>query len=323
MPDASDAAPAARQACDSCRFRKVKCDRGDPCRNCRDSALECRYRHAIRRRGPRRGVGRRLAQLKQGMAADEDQLQFEVVCPGLGLEAPSAAGARCTLGGEEVQSQSSPAWLSTPQATRSANDAIASPGSSNLLALQCQRDALSPATPDPSRQLSLYLVAHIQTFLKHMFPSMPVIAGDALLRDAIRAYDVPPHRHALILSLCAATRIHLQLDVPTTNAPGCPGADIPPAPHLTGEALLSMAEASLRRVDVVEVDSLDAVLSSYFIFAGFNGLNKTRRAMFYLDQSISLARGLMLTTDAGYDGLSEEERQMRRRAFWLLFATER
>lgn len=311
MPDASDA-PPARQACDSCRFRKVKCDRGSPCHNCRDSALECRYRHAIRRRGPRRGVGRRLAQLKQGMAGEADQLRFEVVCPGL-CEAPSAAGAECTLG-EEIQGQPSQAsWFP-------ANDTIATPGDGDLVPLQRQHDVISP---DPSRHLSLYLVAHIQTFLKHMFPSMPVIAGDALLRDAIRAYDVPPHRHALILSLCAATRIHLQLDIPANNAPGCPGADIPPAPHLTGEALLGMAEASLRRVDVVEVDTLDAVLASYFIFAGYNGLNKTRRATFYLDQSISLARGLMLTSEAGYDGLSEEDRQMRRRAFWLLFATER
>lgn len=314
MSDASEA-PPARQACDSCRFRKVKCDRGDPCRNCRDSALDCRYRHAIRRRGPRRGVGRRLAQLKQGMAAGDDQLRFEVVCPGLD-EAPLAAGGL----GDEFQGQPGQGWLQAPQATQSAYDAKASPQSDDLFTLQRQHDALAP---DPARHLSLYLVAHIQTFLKHMFPSMPVIAGDTLLRDAIRAYDVPPQRHALILSLCAATRIHLQLDLPANNAPGCPGADIPPAPHLTGEALLSMAEASLRRVDVVEVDSLDAVLSSYFIFAAFNGLNKTRRASFYLDQSISLARGLMLTSEAGYDGLSEEERQMRRRAFWLLFATER
>lgn len=316
MPDAHDKQPL-RQACDGCRFRKVKCDRGAPCRNCREASLECQYRHAVRRRGCKRGRGRRLSQLRQGLS-EFDRDCFQVVFPAA-AEGPTAADREDAA----PRSERSSSQVRTPQLTDGTATGLTE---SSLIAAQSLPSGAVPysaGAPGLDRQFSLYLVAHIQVFLRYMFTIIPVIDGDELLRDAICIDEVSPSRYALILCLCAATRIHLQLDVPENNEEGRPGENIPPTPSFTGESLLAMAEAALKHVDIVEVDNLDAVMSSYFLFACYGGLIKFRHASFYLNQAISLAQGLQLTRESGYVGLSDKEHQMRRRAFWLLFATER
>lgn len=317
MPDADEKQPP-RQACDSCRFRKVKCDRSVPCRNCREASLECLYRHAVRRRGPKRGTGRRLTQLRQGLS-EFDRDCFQVVFP---AAAEERSPSECDE--EKAVPPAEQSWLSAPQAPQAASAGVTDLAQSGFLAAPgMQHDAITYNPSDLGRQFSVYLVAHIQVFLRHMFTIIPVLDVDELLRDAICIDEVPPSRYALILSLCAATRTHMQLDIPENNTEDGPGANIPSTPHFTGESLLAMAEAALRQVDIIEVDNLDAVMSSYFLFACYSGLIKFKHASFYLNQAISLAQGLQLTCESGYVGRSEKEHQMRRRVFWLLFATER
>src|SRR4051794_12757204 len=43
----------ARQACDSCRSRKIRCDGSNPCDNCEKSGLVCIYR-LPKKKGPKR-----------------------------------------------------------------------------------------------------------------------------------------------------------------------------------------------------------------------------------------------------------------------------
>lgn len=317
MPN-TDEAQRPRQACDSCRFRKVRCDRSVPCRNCREASLECQYRHAVRRRGPKRGTGRRLTQLRQGLS-EFDRDCFQVVFP---AAAEEQSPSECDE--EAAVPAAGESWLSPQQAPQTSGAGVTDLTQSGFLAApSLTHDPMPYNTPDLGRQFSLYLVAHIQVFLRHMFTIIPVLDGDELLRDAICIDEVPPPRYALILSLCAATRIHLQLDVPENNTENGPGANIPSTRHFTGDALLTMAEAALKQVDVIEVDNLDAVMGSYFLFACHAGLIKFKHASFYLNQAISLAQGLQITCESGYADLPEREHQMRRRAFWLLFATER
>lgn len=173
------------------------------------------------------------------------------------------------------------------------------------------------------QQLSTSLVAHIQAFLRYIFPIMPVVEGDELLNDAMRLGALTPARYAVVISLCAATRAHLKLD----NVENClsdgPGGKIPPEPQLTTETLINMAESSLRQYNVIDDYSLDSILSSFFLFAAYGNLDNARHAWFYLNQSISLAQALDITCETGYVNLPEEEREVRRRIFWLLFVTER
>lgn len=176
---------------------------------------------------------------------------------------------------------------------------------------------------EQTQHLSISLVAHIQAFLKYIFPIMPVVDGDELLTDAIRLDDLIPSRYAVIISLCAATRAHLKLDNAENSIGDGPGANIPPEPQLTTEMLISMAESSLRQYNIIDDYSLDSILSSFFLFAAYGNLDNARHAWFYLNQSISLAQALDITRESGYINLPEGEREVRRRVFWLLFVTER
>jgi hypothetical protein len=43
----------AKQACDNCRRRKIKCDREYPCDKCRRLLLSCSYTDILQRKGPK------------------------------------------------------------------------------------------------------------------------------------------------------------------------------------------------------------------------------------------------------------------------------
>ncbi|KAJ3534554.1 hypothetical protein NM208_g4568 [Fusarium decemcellulare] len=295
-----------KQACDNCRFRKVKCDRGMPCRNCNAGELRCLYQHNVRRRGPKEGQGRRQSQLRRGLVSGDGQ--FQILTP----ESRSGLGTRrsnertpCVA----VQSQpSTPFQNPVP---------LPQPDLYNKTASSPDNAMLDVA--GYSRRLALSLVAHVQLFLNYLFPIMPVVDGDELLSDAARLDELPPSRYALIAALCAATRMQLRLDKAETGL----GADIPADPQLSGEMLINLAENALRQYSVIDDTGLDSMLASFFLFASYGNLNNARHAWFYLNQSITLAQSLDITREAGYYSLPEPEREKRRRVFWLLFVTER
>lgn len=80
MTNLHEAKHPYKPTCDSCRFRKVKCDRGYPCNACLANDLVCQYRHTPRRRGPQKGVGRRISHLKQGLK-DAESCRFDSSTP--------------------------------------------------------------------------------------------------------------------------------------------------------------------------------------------------------------------------------------------------
>ncbi|KAM6521551.1 hypothetical protein FSOLCH5_006305 [Fusarium solani] len=289
------------QACDSCRFRKVKCDRGQPCKNCHAGDLRCQYLHSIRRKGPKEGQGRRQSQLRRGLV-DFGKSSFPVTTRN--------AAPLQRRGGSSRSPESHP-----PTPTR----------------VITQHDTLNTASPlidqpperaGQSRLLSVSLIAHIHLFLNALFPIMPVIDGVELLADAARLEELAPSRYALILALCAATRMQFRMDNAPVGEEG-PEVNVPLEPQLTGDMLIRLAETSLRQYNVIDDSTLDSTLTSFFLFASYGSLNNSRHAWFYLNQSISLAQSLDITRETGYHDLPHIEREKRRRVFWLLFVTER
>ncbi|KAH8819840.1 hypothetical protein F5884DRAFT_761979, partial [Xylogone sp. PMI_703] len=55
-----------RVPCDQCRRRRVRCnsDGSTPCDKCISAGLRCKHEYVPKRRGPKRGVGKVIAQLK-------------------------------------------------------------------------------------------------------------------------------------------------------------------------------------------------------------------------------------------------------------------
>src|SRR6187402_3953771 len=50
--------------CDQCRLRRVRCTGSLPCDKCIRAGLHCKYEYVPKRRGPKHGVGKVIAQLK-------------------------------------------------------------------------------------------------------------------------------------------------------------------------------------------------------------------------------------------------------------------
>ncbi|KAL7958238.1 fungal-specific transcription factor domain-containing protein [Trichoderma compactum] len=282
----------AQQVCDNCRFRKMKCDRGLPCSNCVVSSIPCRYLHTLRRKGPRGGKGRRLSQIRQGLT-EADKNHFEVSTP------------------------------STQMQFNALQDSNRSRAASQQNPLAALATASGTATQHDKQRLSVALAAHVQVFMKHLFPIMPVVNDRELLADSLRLDELSPSRYAFLLSLCAATRIQLKLDNAEEYDETSVGINTSLDSPLTGEALLTAAEQARLQFNVVDDLSLDTLLTSFFLFAGYGNLEKHTHAWFYLNQAISLALSMGLHSELAYGNLEEGEREIRRRTFWLLFVTER
>ncbi|KAK7949271.1 sucrose utilization protein SUC1 [Apiospora aurea] len=53
-----------RTVCDHCRRRRIRCDGRSPCKHCEDASLNCKREHVPRKRGPKRGHGRVINELR-------------------------------------------------------------------------------------------------------------------------------------------------------------------------------------------------------------------------------------------------------------------
>ncbi|UNI22452.1 hypothetical protein JDV02_008341 [Purpureocillium takamizusanense] len=282
---------ASQQVCDNCRFRKTKCDRGLPCSSCVASSIRCQYLHTLRRKGPRGGKGRRLLQIRQGLTQlDKDHIEVSTPAQ-LQLEHVAAAAA-------DEPSRSS----------------VHAPTSSSAAVTEHESS---------KHRLAVALAANVQVFFKHLFPIMPVLNDAEVLADALQFDELPLPRQAFLLSLCAATRIQLKLD----HVEECDDLHASVNAHLgsplTGEGLLSAAKRLRRQFDIVDNRGLDAVLTSFFLFAAHGNLEQRHHAWFYLNESMTVAFSLGLDNEATYLSLAKSERELRRRIFWLLFVTER
>jgi hypothetical protein len=70
----TDAASRSMQVvCDPCRRRRIKCDYQFPCRQCENAFLTCRRDHVPRKRGPKRGHGKVIAELRVREAQERER----------------------------------------------------------------------------------------------------------------------------------------------------------------------------------------------------------------------------------------------------------
>lgn len=292
--NASDHPRRLQQVCDNCRFRKTKCDRKVPCSGCVAASVRCEYRHTLRRKGPRAGKGRRLHQIRQGLT-EIDGDYIEVTTP------------------KQVQ------W-------ELAQDRKYKSEAQGILSVTLETPTSEPSASGDefcTSQLSMAVAANVQVFLEHLLPIMPVVRGSELLADTLQFHQQSLPRQALILSLCAATRIQLKLD----NTEGSEHTKTDPNASLglplTGTGLLSAAKLKIRQFDIVDNLSLDSILTSFFLFAAYGNLEQHHHAAFYLSESLTMALSLGLDNEAMYADIPASDRDLRRRIFWLLFVTER
>lgn len=334
---------ASKQACDNCRRRKLKCNRSTPCDKCHNALLSCTYSDVLQRKGPKvRSLGA-LSTLRPSSSSSssspsdfgaqgQHHLTNDVIRnvtsghPHDVELAQSSASTSAAIITTTLPTTSHPACISPdtsappPFTTSLLPASIPSPIDTSF-----PSSLQPPCGPAPSRgRLSpLVLLAHVNVFLKYLFPIMPVFQADEVLRDSANPEELSPPRYAFLVAMCAATHIQLKLDGNERTDVTEDGMRPEGQALMSGDALLSEAVRARQQYDPIEYSNIDNLLTSFFLFAAYGNLDQQNYAWFYLTQSVALANTIGLHRESTYAKFGSSEAEERRRIFWLLFVTER
>ncbi|EGE83832.2 C6 transcription factor [Blastomyces dermatitidis ATCC 18188] len=294
--EAIDATTPMKQVCDNCRRRKLKCNRLYPCDRCQSALLRCAYTDVLQRKGPKfRTVYPRSSASSIG---DQSPRSYFFPTP------PNSA-----LSGDfdcSLTHQFAPPFL-LPGSMISTDDSSWNDTSNLQLA--------------PTRLSPLVILAHVNVYLKYLFPIMPVIAPDQVLADSSEPECLSPQRYALLVALCAATHIQLKLDGPALHdRPDAGITTVHDGTLISGEGLLSEALRARSDYDLIESPSIDSLLTSFYLLASYGNLDKQDHAWYYLCQALFMAHTLGLHQESSYrafDAIEAEERRRSTKAYAL------
>ncbi|KAJ5549857.1 hypothetical protein N7535_002200 [Penicillium sp. DV-2018c] len=322
----------SKQACDNCRRRKIKCSRELPCDKCQRLLLSCSYSDVLRRKGPKFRTLYPLAPIhplisrlepskhhdpdKDGLGPDLDQEFSDYTFRNSSSTSPEFMINDMQFAGQDFSDTFShlppPELVSSPGSTDSTVESAIGNGYNYRF-----------ARPQPPRLSPQILLAHVNVYLKYLFPIMPVVRGDQLRLDCHAPEQLTARRYAFLASLCAATHIQLKLDGAAPVADSAQRCTGDGQSLMTGEELLCEAVRARAEVDVLEEMDTESLLTSFFLFASYGNLDKQKHAWHFLCQATSLAFTLGLHREGTYAEFEVEEAEERRRIFWLLFITER
>lgn len=304
-----------KQACNNCRRRKIKCSRELPCDKCQRLLLSCSYSDVLRRKGPKfrtlypLAPGNPAREAREAREAPEGYPEKDVPYR---FESPISP---FNIADSQFASQDF-----SDQFSHLPPELVSSPGSTDSTV----ESANGYALPRARRLSPQILLAHVNVYLKYLFPIMPVVRGEQLRLDSHQPTRLSPKRYAFLASICAATHIQLKLDGATPVPDPARLQSIGDGHSLmSGEELLAEAVRARRECDVVEELSTESLLTSFFLFASYGNLDRQDHAWYYLCQATSMAFTLGLHRESTFADYGVEEAEERRRIFWLLFITER
>lgn len=196
------------------------------------------------------------------------------------------------------------------------------PSQSPLMSHQSQLQPQNQSRSQSGRLSAMVILAHINVYLKYLYPIIPVVNSEQILNDSQQPEHLTAQRYAFVTALCAATHVQLQLDAMID--PSSSSAYYDSSLALSGIEILTEATNARNECNnICEQVTLESLLTSFFLFAAYGNLDRQDQAWFYLSQATSMALTLGLHREATYSAFGEEEAEERRRVFWLLFVTER
>lgn len=296
-----------RQACDGCRFRKIRCDGVHPCANCIDNGCDCTYLAVPKKTGPK---GRR----KTKLVDSRKPAQFSTTLP---------LAVRATTN-QQLPLPSNYGTLS----------AVSSADSISVL------DIGSPVAENggfmPSPRVSTELMMScLDAFFTHKYPITPILDRKQV-QDAIPNLTSMPEMYGLITACCAVmvlspdiiitnnngTRINSSTDLQTeheSSTASCSSLDIPRAEFLIAETIRTRGYC-----DYIEHPSLTTIQTSFFLFSAFFCLGKDTSAWHYIREAITTLQSLRLHEETTHSEIQDSTVALyARRMFWVLFITER
>ncbi|KAH0566248.1 hypothetical protein GP486_000346 [Trichoglossum hirsutum] len=187
------------------------------------------------------------------------------------------------------------------------------PGDNASRDLNLNADDPAAFVPSPA------LRSCVDVFFRKMYPTMPVLHKETVY-DSLPAMHSSPEAYCLIVALCGVVIVQPRMDSESypPTAPHRDSFEWPPVEYLIQETTRGRD-----RWDYIGNPTLWTVITSFFLFACFFGLDNHNAAWFYLRESITFAELIGLPNEESYRVLDEREATLRRRMFWVLFVTER
>ncbi|KAI9764292.1 MAG: hypothetical protein M1840_008583 [Geoglossum simile] len=147
---------------------------------------------------------------------------------------------------------------------------------------------------------------------------MPILHHDTVYKSLSTIHS-SPEAYSLVTALCGLVVVQPRMDSESNPVASQEEKyEWPSVEYLIQEAVQGRA-----RRDHIESPTLWTVITSFFLFACYFGLDRHNAAWFYLRESITFAQLIGLPDEESYANLDEREATFRRRMFWLLFITER
>lgn len=167
----------------------------------------------------------------------------------------------------------------------------------------------------PSSIIEANMIPWIDVYFDRLHPTLPVINRSSLfIRMLSQEHRRNPQFGAMLLSLCAFSLTQpIEIDERPTSS------------SRAGQARSMMHEATKMRScsDFGEHPTIEAVLTSFFLFGCLFGSNQHNAAWLRLREALDLAATLGLNDPNCYSDLSSEEKGQRLRTYLVLSITER
>ncbi|TVY71291.1 putative sucrose utilization protein SUC1 [Lachnellula suecica] len=173
--------------------------------------------------------------------------------------------------------------------------------------------------PTPSLLTGDMVKECVDFFFANMYPTLPILHRGRL-EQQVQYADQNVDTYCLLTSLCAFMMIQ-----PGMGIPGDPlGLDSLPGANLVSGNLLMEETLRVRKsYDHLETPTLNSLVTSFFLFGCYFGLDLHNKAWFHLREATTLAHILGLQKEDTYLQFDAVESSRRRRLYWLLFVTER
>ncbi|KAL9019995.1 MAG: hypothetical protein Q9185_002734 [Variospora sp. 1 TL-2023] len=180
----------------------------------------------------------------------------------------------------------------------------------------------SPSSPIWAGLLSQDLIdGCTEYYFQNMYPTMPIL-HQKQLGGLVAEMDSSTEAYCLLCSFCAFMLIQPGIETKAGQAIRALERSISSNTSF-GKTLLDGALRRRKAYDYVEKPSVNAVITSFFAFGCFFGLDKHNTAWFHLREATTLAQTIGMQDEKTYASMEFTESVGMRRLFWLLFVTER
>ncbi|CAK7220346.1 hypothetical protein SCUCBS95973_004127 [Sporothrix curviconia] len=277
---------------------------------CVNASLVCKRDHVPLKRGPKRGRGRVINELRERYSID------------------TGNGTTTTIQNSSKHSRESSTDqinhavdISVPSTPAPPSDISWQNMSSDPRHATEPRGAFSTEQYRPTTRSYMYLMPRcVELYYEHIYPIMPLpympVVRSMVARSPAGLAELTFSDRNYLYALCALTCFHMSGQNITADAPH-------PSWECAGRFFLDECISARQSYDFFNDSSLHAVISSFWLSTSFFEINQSRKSWLYLREALTLAQELMLQDDASYAGLDAVETLCRQRVFWQLFVTER